>query len=127
MATLTLLIAPSPPRDRVDRNYPGRFDARLAGDRPIIERSRTPFLDAARALLASGLALPDDMLEMRHDNSEHVVLRAKVSVAAKLTVSDAKGPPRFVPWHSHPNTSPMDSVSLPMRQTEVPATPVAAE
>jgi hypothetical protein len=90
------------PRDSNDRNWPGRFDARL-GDRLIVERSRTPFFESARVLLGEGLAAPGDMLEMRHDGSEHVALRAAVGVAAKLTVSEVSGPPRLVSWKPMPS------------------------
>jgi hypothetical protein len=75
---------------------PGRFDAKLVGggDVFLVESTRTPFLDSARALLAGGLAAPSDVLIMRHDGSEHDALRAAVGVAAKLTVNEDG--PRFV-------------------------------
>jgi hypothetical protein len=84
-AVHTLLISPA---------KPGRFDARLAGsDQYLVEGSRTPFLDAARALLAAGLAAPDDMLVMRNAGSAHDALRARIGAAAKLTVNEDG--PRF--------------------------------
>jgi hypothetical protein len=44
-----IFISPSPSSNQ------GGFDARL-GDRLIVERSRTPFCDSARVLLAENLA-----------------------------------------------------------------------
>jgi hypothetical protein len=85
----TLLITPA---------RPGRFDARLDGsDQFLVEGSRTPFCDAARALLAASLAHADDILVMRHAGSAHDALRARIDVAAKLTV-DETSTPRFHKW-----------------------------
>jgi hypothetical protein len=77
-------------------------------DQFLVEGSRTPFFDAARALLAAGLADPSDTLVMRHAGSAHDALRARVGVAAKLMVREetTDGKPRFVPWTPHPRASP---------------------
>jgi hypothetical protein len=86
----TLLISPA---------RPGRFDGRLSdSDVFLVEGSRQPFCDAARALLAGGLADPSDVLVMRHAGSAHDALRSRIDVAAKLTVDETagNGTPRFV-------------------------------
>lgn len=94
MAEIILAVKPS---------GAGRFDAHLL-DRVLIRGSRTPFCDAARALLAQGLAKPSDMLVMRYPVSLTGAVRAGVGVAAGLTVREetADGPPRFVGWKPHP-------------------------
>jgi hypothetical protein len=62
----------------------------------LLATSRTPFFESARKLLELG-ADPDDLLAMRHRGSNTVSLRARVGVAAKLTVIE--NGPRFAPWH----------------------------
>jgi hypothetical protein len=125
MTIQTILITPA---------RPGRFDARLAGsDQYLVEGSRTPFCDAARALLAAGLADPGDTLAMRHAGSEHDALRARVGVAAKLTVDETagNGTPRFV-RHRPDRFATLQQegsqgvgISSPMRSGDLPATPIA--
>jgi hypothetical protein len=108
-----LTVLPCRPRWHDDHNWPGRFDA-LHGDRCLVERSRTPFCDGARALLAQGLADPGDRLVMRHAGSETDAMVSTVGTAAKLTVAEGKdGKPRVIAWRPHP------SVSLrgPMRES----------
>jgi hypothetical protein len=92
-----LMVLPCQPLRPDDHNWPGRFDAHY-GDRLLVERSRTPFCDGARALLDKGLADPGDRLVMRYAGSESDALISTVGTAAKLTVSDANGPPQFRPW-----------------------------
>jgi hypothetical protein len=62
----------------------------------LLATSRTPFFESARKLLELG-ADPGDLLAMRHRGSNIVSLRARVGVAAKLTVIE--NGPRFAPWH----------------------------
>jgi hypothetical protein len=50
----------------------------------------TPFYDSARALLAAGLAKPDDVITMRHAGMHHTVL-ASVGRAAKLAETQPPG------------------------------------
>jgi hypothetical protein len=83
---IELLITPSPQRNSGDRNYVGRYDGRV-GDRLIVERSRTPFCDVARDYYSHDCS--------SHDSSKHVALCAAVGVAAKLTVNESNGSPRF--------------------------------
>jgi hypothetical protein len=95
----------------------------------LAESTRTPFLDSARILLTSRLADPSDILVMRHEGSAHDALRAKVGVAAKLTVNEdgprftRHDPERFGRFRKDgaqaPNNSP------PMRQTDDEALPLA--
>jgi hypothetical protein len=86
-------------------------------DQFLVESSRTPFLDSARALLAAGLADPSDSIVMRHQGSPHDALRSRIDVAAKLTVREetTDGKPRFVSWISHPKAAPNVQGSPPMR------------
>jgi hypothetical protein len=76
MAIRTISVVPT---------KPGKFDA-FHAERQIVAASQTPFCDAARALLAEGLAAPSDVLVMSHGGSAHDALKASVAVAAKLTV-----------------------------------------
>ena len=62
----------------------------------LLGTSRTPFFESARKLLELG-ADPGDLVTMRHHGSNTVSLRARVGVAAKLTVIE--NGPRFAPWH----------------------------
>jgi hypothetical protein len=92
------------------------FDGKVDG-RCIVERSTTPFCDAARVLLAEG-ADPATRFIMRHEASPHEALRSTVGAAAKLTVVDDRGgKPIFAKW------SPYDAhrstvVTSPMRETD---------
>jgi hypothetical protein len=77
MAEHTILISPA---------RPGRFDARLADSSAfLVEGTRTPLGDCARALLAGGLADPADTIALRHVGSDRVFLRSPVGVLAELT------------------------------------------
>jgi hypothetical protein len=59
------------------------------GDRLLCSSSRTPFVDAARALIAAGHD-PEATLVMRHRGSNHDALWAKLGYAATLTVSGSQ-------------------------------------
>jgi hypothetical protein len=97
---------------------PGKFDA-FINERRIVVASRTPFCDGARVLLAEGLAMPSDVLIMRHAGSQVDALKAAVGVAAKLTVKEetADGKPRFGSWRPHPKAAPNVPGDAPMRET----------
>jgi hypothetical protein len=59
------------------------------------------FLDAARELLRSGIAEPNDVLIMQHASSHTEALRANIGIAAKLTIEERDDGPhsiRFVAW-----------------------------
>jgi hypothetical protein len=110
-----LRVSPSRPRGGDDRQWPGRFDA-FHDDHLLVERSRAPFCDGARALLAQGLADPGDRLVMRYAESDTDALAAKVGVAAGLTVREETkdGKPRITPWKPMPLRSV--PVAPPMRE-----------
>ena len=75
---------------------PGIYAARLDGR--LICKSRQPFLDAARILLAAG-SDPSTILTMRHDGSTTDSLKATIGAAAKLTVIERnRDGPRFEPF-----------------------------
>jgi hypothetical protein len=88
------------------------FDAHLDGRR-LVERSTTPFFDAARRLLAEGLD-PSTRLIMRHSRSDTDALRATIGNAAKLTIEEGGRRPTFRPWKARQATAG----ASPMRQTE---------
>jgi hypothetical protein len=78
-----------------------RFRAKFDG-RVLVKSSRTPFLDAARVLLALGCD-PDSIIAMKHKGSDVVALRSRLGAAAKLMVEDCPGgskPPRFVRYRA---------------------------
>jgi hypothetical protein len=56
------------------------YDARL-GERLLCEAATTPFLTAARVLLAES-ADPDAVLAMRRPGTDHDALRARLGTAA---------------------------------------------
>jgi hypothetical protein len=103
---------------------PGKFDVRH-GDRLIVDASRTPFCDGARVLLAEGIAVPGDMLIMRHAGSDHDALKASVGVAAKLTVNESSGngTPRFVPWRPMPSRPSAAGPPMRGKAEEAPGQP----
>ena len=75
------------PHIRTDgTKHPSAFDAWLDGE--LLCVSETPLLDAAGVLLKAGKADPGDMLVMRHAGAGAIALRARIGVAAGLTVED---------------------------------------
>jgi hypothetical protein len=87
---LVIIIAP------VDQR--GGFSARLNGR--LLVTSRTPFLDAARCLIAEG-SDPFSIIVMRHAGSEIDALRARLGVAAGLIIEERNArAPRFVPYRA---------------------------
>ena len=75
------------PHVRADSTkHPNAFETWLGGD--VLCISETPLLDGARALLARGIAQPDDTIAMRHAGSHVDALRARVGVAAGLAIED---------------------------------------
>jgi hypothetical protein len=94
--TQTHVIIASPSIGSSGKPVPGKFDARI-DERVLAEQSRTPFCDAARALLEDGFASHHDILIMRHIGSEVDALKANIGIAAKLTVADEPRP-RFARW-----------------------------
>ena len=93
--------------------HPNAFDARLAGSDAVVCVSETPLFTSARVLLARGMAQPDDTIIMRHAGSEYDALRAKVGVAAELTIAETGSGPRRIKYR--PYSGP--SVALRIEQT----------
>ena len=83
------VIVVSPHMRSDGTRHSNAFEARLGG--AVLCVSETPLLDAARALLARGIARPDDTIVMRHAGSDVDAIRARVGVAADLTISDPAG------------------------------------
>jgi hypothetical protein len=98
------------------------FDGKVDG-RFVVERSTTPFCDAARVLLAEG-ADPATRFIMRHEGSPHDALRSTVGAAAGLTVADDNGgKPIFRKWSPYDREGTIP-VTSPMREMESPAVQV---
>jgi hypothetical protein len=72
-----------------------QFEARL-NERQLCV-SRTPFFAAARALQAEGVD-PNTILVMRHSGSQTDSLRARLGVAAGLTIEETKYGPKLRRW-----------------------------
>jgi hypothetical protein len=89
--TATHQITIAPALDRHGERLAGRFDARIDHGERLVRASPTPFHDAAKALLARGLAKSDDIVTLRHAGSRHEVLRSTVGKAAKLAKAAARG------------------------------------
>ena len=86
--SMTHTITVSPHIRPDGSKHPNAFDARLDGSDALLCTSETPLFDACRVLLKTGAAQPDDVIVMRHAGAQHDALRAKVGVAAGLTISD---------------------------------------
>jgi len=71
------------------------------GERQILNASTQPLLDAARVLLADGIA-PADQIAMRRAGSDTDDMVSTVGYAAARAVSETHGPPRFTRWHQNP-------------------------
>jgi hypothetical protein len=100
---------------------PDHYDAFVNG-KLVVSSSRQPFLDAARALLERG-ADSNSWLILRHADSDTDSLRAKVGVAAQLTVRDrVDGVPTFRRLKPCQDSEP----ASPMRSPKVAARAVPA-
>lgn len=90
-STLAVIVTPTP-------SGTGRYQARLDGDDDrVLCVSRTPFLDAARKLVADGHD-PDITLSLRHAGSDTDSLRARLGTAASLTVEETGYGPQLRRW-----------------------------
>ena len=102
------------------KGSPGRFSATDCHDRKFCV-SREPLLAAARILLAEGWP-PDALIVMRHAGADHDALRARLGVAARLTVGEARnGCPTFRSWKAPPGMGRRPDIA----QTDVAATHLA--
>ena len=88
LVPLKIVVAPAP-------RGAGRYEARLDGDDRVWCVSRTPFLDAARALIAAGHDA-NAILEMCRPGASSWDLRAPLQIAAQLDVAETPFGPKFV-------------------------------
>lgn len=95
---------------------PNRYDVYHDGNL-ICRTSRTPLLDAARTLLASG-ADPEATLSMRRAVGP-VAMSGKVGILAGFTVRDDDRGVRFEPYRPHPDAVPI--VPPPVAHQRPPA------
>jgi hypothetical protein len=102
---------------RVNRH--GRSSASLPDGTVLVGSSRQPYLDAARVLIATGYD-PDKWLEGWRPESTGFALRARLGIAAGLTVDETRT--IFAPWKPF---SP-SAVSPSIRHSEIPATSTLA-
>jgi hypothetical protein len=100
---LTVILEP------VDRH--GRSRASLPDGTILVESSRQPFLEAARVLMAAGHS-PDSWLEGWRPGSSTWALRARLGIAAGLTVDESKTV--FAKWKPFSRSA----VSPPIRANE---------
>lgn len=106
-STLTIIVTPAPT---------GRYQSRLDGDDRVLCISGTPFFDAARKLVAQGHDY-DTILLLRHEGSETECLRAKLGMAASLTVEETGYGPQLRRWKPFstlavpPSIAPNDQVA----------------
>jgi hypothetical protein len=75
---------------------PGLFGVEYTGT-VIVEASRSPICDAARALHALGHS-DDGMMVARHHGSDIVSMRGPLRAWRRLTVREDRAGPRFVRW-----------------------------
>jgi hypothetical protein len=76
-------------------NRRGRSSASLPDGTVLVGSSRQPFLDAARVLIAAGYD-PDSWLEGWRPGATAFALRARLGIAAGLTVDETRTV--FAPW-----------------------------
>jgi hypothetical protein len=72
------------------------YDASYCGEL-IVWSSHQPFLDTCRVLLAHGMSGPAEMWDHIRPFPR---MRSTIEAAAKLTVSEGKGTPRFCPYRN---------------------------
>ena len=77
---------------------PGRYRAYTESETKPLCRSRQPFLDSARKLIARGHD-PQTMLVMRWAGAKDWALRGSLGAAAKLTVDEHNG--TFAKWKAY--------------------------
>src|SRR6516165_7350665 len=83
------------------RQWRGKFSAHVLDGRKLLSSSRQPLLAAARVLLAQGIP-PETPLAMQHKGSATIAMTSTVGEAAKLTVEEEPGGPRFRKWRPFP-------------------------
>jgi len=81
----------------------GLADARVPalGRGMCLRSSRTPFLDAARALVAAGFP-GNSVLVMRRQGQDAVTLRGRIGPASRLTIKETPFGPKLAPYNAFP-------------------------
>ncbi len=100
-------------------NRRGRSRASLPDGTVLVASSRQPFLDAARVLIAAGYD-PDSWLEGWRPGATAFALRARLGIAAGLTVDETKTV--FAKWKPFSSSAVASSID----HSEIPATTLAA-
>jgi hypothetical protein len=100
-------------------NRRGRSSASLPEGLVLVDSSRQPFLDAARVLIAAGYD-PDSWLEGWRPGATAFALRARLGIAAGLTVDETKT--GFAKWKPFSSSAVASSID----HSEIPATTLAA-
>jgi hypothetical protein len=103
--------------ERVNRH--GRSSASLPDGTVLVGSSRQPFLDAARVLIAAGYD-PDSWLEGWRPRATAFALRARLGIAAGLTVDETRTV--FAPWKPFS----LSAVAPSIRRSEEAAPTLAA-
>ena len=100
-------------------NRRGRSCASLPDGTVLVGSSRQPFLDAARVLIAAGYD-SDSWLEGWRPGATAFALRARLGIAAGLTVDETKTV--FAKWKPFSSSAVASSID----HSEIPATTLAA-
>ena len=100
-------------------NRRGRSSASLPDGTVLVASSRQPFLDAARVLITAAYH-PDSWLEGWRPGSTGFALRARLGIAAGLTVDETKTV--FAKWKPFSSSAVASSID----HSEIPATTLAA-
>ena len=103
--------------ERLNRH--GRSSASLPDGTVLVVSSRQPFLDAARVLIGAGYE-PDSWLEGWRPGATAFALRARLGIAAGLTVDETKTV--FAKWKPFSSSAVASSID----HSEIPATTLAA-
>jgi hypothetical protein len=96
-------------------NRRGRSSGSLPEGLVLVDSSRQPFLDAARVLIAAGYD-PDSWLEGWRPGATAFALRARLGIAAGLTVDETKTV--FAKWKPFSSSAVASSID----HSEIPAT-----
>ncbi len=117
LTSLTVVITPAP-------RGAGRFEVRLDGDDRLLCVSRTPFFDAARELVAAGYD-PNILLILRYSGSEVDCLRARLGMAASLSVEETDYGPKLRGWKPMRTLSVTPSIASDQSEaTTLPSNPI---
>jgi hypothetical protein len=87
--------------------------------RPLIASTRLPLVDAARELVRLG-ADPDAIIAMKQAGSDTVCIRARLAVAARLTVKETQNGPTFRRYVQTDESGQTGAPSLSERPSSAP-------